>query len=151
MSKTPAERHDHCIRTHKFPHDYRFDGYNHNKKNGQSSGDSNNSHPQKATIVRQRSEPASMIEASEFISNQVHDEDDVLEDKSILLLANQRKPIASFSFGHKKSKTFNSLSSHDKSYAKQLTKKSRNSKKHERSALEGEKMVVDLLESLPCT
>lgn len=80
------------------------------------------------------------------MSTSVHEEDIELENKSILLTA-QRRPVTSFSFGHKKTKAFASPDQH--SYAKQLTKKSKNQKKSPQSALEDVKMVDDLMESLP--
>lgn len=147
MSQTPAERHDHCITQHKFPHDFRFDGFNHKRaminsiKQSNSRSENNNKKPSTSSIVQ----------ASKFAANQVHDEDIVLEDKSILLTA-QRKPITSFSFGHGKAKTFSGakLSTHHKSYAMALTKKSKQPNKTSTSStLECEKMVEDLMESLP--
>lgn len=81
------------------------------------------------------------------MSTQVHDEDVELEDKSIALLSAQRKPVKSFTFGRHKVKTFSGDC--EKSYAKQLTKKSKTPKKPAPSALEGDKMVVDLIDSLP--
>lgn len=94
---------------------------------------------------------SSIVHASKFDVNQLHDEDIVLEDKSILLTA-QRKPITSFSFGHRKAKTFSSTTTtvDDKTYAKALTKKSKQPKKPTTSStLESEKMIEDLIESLP--
>lgn len=143
-SQTPAERHDHCITQHKFPHDFRFDGFNHKKaminsiKQSNCRSENNNKKPSTSSIVQ----------ASKY---QVHDEDIVLEDKSILLTA-QRKPITSFSFGHRKAKTFSGATSNtnEKSYAMALTKKSKQpNKTSTASTPECEKMIEDLMESLP--
>lgn len=151
-SQTPAERHDHCITKHKFPHDFRFDGFNHKKamissitaRNSRSSNNSNK--------IADKKPSTSIVQPSKFAADQVHDEDIVLEDKSIVLMA-QRKPITSFSFGHRKAKTFSSATvatADDKSYAKALTKKSKQPKKTAApSTFECEKMIEDLIESLP--
>lgn len=151
-SQTPGERHDHCITQHKFPHDFRFDGFNHKKaminsiKQHRTQSNNNNKNVDKDSTT------SSIVQASKFAANQLHDEDIVLEDKSILLTA-QRKPITSFSFGHRKVKTFSSATTtvDDKtSYAKALTKKSKQPKKPTTSStLESEKMIEDLIESLP--
>lgn len=150
-SQTPAERHDHCITQHKFPHDFRFDGFNHKKakinsiKQCKSSSINNNDGANKNPTK------SSILHASKFAANQVHDEDIVLEDKSILLMA-QRKPITTFSFGHRKVKTFSSATDigHGKSYAKALTHKSQQPNIIPASStLECEKMIEDLIDSLP--
>lgn len=95
---------------------------------------------------------STIVQPSKLMSTSVHDEDIELENKSILLIA-QRKPVTSFSFGHKKTKAFSSSgggSNDQQSYAKQLTKKSKNQKKPSQpSALDDAKMVDDLMESLP--
>lgn len=139
-SQTPAERHDHCIMQHKFPHDFRFDGFNHKKAmiNSIKQRNSHTTCDKKSTIVQ----------ASKLAVNQVHDEDIVLEDKSIVLMA-QRKPMTTFSFGHRKAKTFGATDD-DKSYAKVLTKNAKGPKKAASSStLECERMVEDLIDSLP--
>lgn len=151
-SQTPAERHDHCITKHKFPHDFRFDGFNHKKamNNSIRARHSHTNNNDKNVDMKPTSS-SSIVQASKFAANQVHDEDIELEDKSIVLTA-QRKPITSFSFGHRKAKTFNSASAiaDDKSYAKALTKKTKQPKKTTApTTLECEKMIEDLIESLP--
>lgn len=67
-------------------------------------------------------------------------------ERSDALNSSTRKPIRYFSFGHGNVKTFHTVS--DKSYAKQLTKKSK-IKKTTKNVLDNEKMVEDLLENLP--
>lgn len=134
LSQTPTERRDHCISEHKFPHDFRFDCYNHTKKN------TNKTNPNPVN-----SKQSSVLQPSKLVSVTTHDEDIELEDKSILLTA-QRKQFTNFSFGHKKSKTFKR--SNDQTYAKQLTAKSEPTKKPQ-SGLENSNLVDELMESLP--
>lgn len=123
------------------------------KASNSHNNNNNNSHKH----TDKKPSNSSIVQASKFVTNQVHDEDIVLEDKSILLTA-QRKPITSFSFGHRKMKTFNNVAAtnnsagDDKSYAKALTKKSKQPKKSpsaSTSTLECEKMMEDLIDSLP--
>lgn len=142
LSQEPTERRDHCISEHKFPPDFRFDCYNHTKKNankaeGGKRGQSN------ATNSKQ----SSVLQPSKLVSVTSHDEDIELENKSILLTA-QRKPFTNFSFGHKKSKTFRSNGPKNTSYAKQLTAKSEITNKTQ-SGLENANLVDGLMESLP--
>lgn len=133
LSETPTQRRDHCISEHKFPHDFRFDCYNHAKKS-----------TNKINAKPANSKQSSVLQPSKLVSVTTHDEDIELEDKSILLTA-QRKQFTNFSFGHKKSKTFRS---NHQSYAKQLTSKSETTKKPQ-SGLENANLVDELMESLP--
>lgn len=134
-SKTPIERHDHCISQHKFPHDFRFEGYSYtsSKKNKSSKQSKNNQTVQ----IDQDVELGVPKTGRDNISNAFPSE---------AVSTSSRKPIKHFSFGHGNVKTF--ISEPDKSYAKQLTKKS-NAKNYKKNVLESEKMVEDLLESLP--
>lgn len=150
-SQTPAERHDHCITQHKFPHDFRFDGFNHKKAMINSIKQCNSQSNNINRDADKKPTTSSIVQASKFAANQVQDEDIVLEDKSILLMA-QRKPITSFSFGHRKAKTFSSATdtADGRSYAKALTQKSKQPKRSSASStLECEKMIEDLIDSLP--
>lgn len=119
----------------------------HNSQHNTNINTNNNSNKR----VDKKPIASSIVQASKFVAvNQVHDEDIVLEDKSILLMA-QRKPHTTFSFGHRKAKTFSSAANgDDKSYAKALTKKTKQPKKTATtSTLECEQMIEDLVESLP--
>lgn len=104
------DRRDHCITSHKFPHNFRFDVKSSPSKNGKSDafGD-------EATM-------------------EVLPADGVDEIK---------KPPKSVNFGHSKVKTFKP----DTSYAKVLTKNQK--KKSATQILDDNKMVVDLIASLP--
>lgn len=142
LSQTPATRRDHCITEHKFPPDFRFDCYSRPKK-GSHKSDNKNGNNSKQSCV---------LEPSKLVSVTTHDEDIELENKSILLTA-QRKHFTNFSFGHKKSKTFqrstgSSSGGGGQSYAKQLTAKSEITKKPQ-SVLDNQQLVDELMESLP--
>lgn len=142
LSANPSDRRDHCITEHKFPSDFRFDNSNQAKKKTvftiyEKNGDAKAVKPKSSSVLQQ----------SKLVSVTTHDEDIELEDKSILLTA-QRKHFTNFTFGHKKSKSFQSNGSHNKSYAQQLTAKSEITKKPQ-SALENSSMVDELMESLP--
>lgn len=147
LSQTPAERRDHCISEHKFPHDFRFDCYKHTKKNATNKvdGKANN-----AKATNSNVDQASVLKPSKLVSVTTHDEDIELEDKSILLTA-QRKHFTNFSFGHKKTKTFRSTSQNhsSNSYAKQLTAKSEIKQNKSQSGLDDINMVDELIDSLP--
>lgn len=143
LSQTPTERRDHCISEHKFPHDFRFDCYKHTKKHAtnKSEGKATNAKATNSNI-----EQASVLKPSKLGSvAATHDEDIELENKSILLTA-QRKPFTNFSFGHKKSKTFQSSSN---SYAKQLAAKSAAKQNKPQLGLDDVNMVDELMDSLP--
>lgn len=136
LSQTPVERRDHCISDHKFPHDFRFDSYKHQKKNtNKSDGKKSNA---KST--------SSVLQPPKLVSVTTHDEDIELENKSILLTA-QRKQFTNFSFGHNKSKTFRS-NGQNQSYAKQLTAKSNITNKPQ-TGLDNTNLVDELMDSLP--
>lgn len=151
LSQTPAERRDHCISEHKFPHDFRFDCYKHTKKNGANKVDGKTNN---AKATNSNMQQASVLKPSKLVSVTTHDEDIELEDKSILLTA-QRKHFTNFSFGHKKAKTFRSNASSQSqggtsSYAKQLTAKSAiKQNKSSQSGLDDINMVDELMDSLP--
>ena len=149
LSQTPTERRDHCISEHKFPHNFRFDCYQHTKKNATNKVDGKSNKP-KATS--NNAEQTSILKASKLVSVTTHDEDIELEDKSILLTA-QRKHFTNFSFGHKKTKTFRSNASSQNqsssSYAKQLTSKSEIKTNKPQSGLDDINMVDELMDSLP--
>lgn len=132
LSQNAAERRDHCITEHKFPHDFRFDPYKPPKKNTNKP------------VVNVKS---SVLQSSKMVSGPTHDEDIELENKSILLTA-QRKPFTNFSFGHKKSKAFRSNGPQNQSYAKQLTAKSEICNKQQ-TGLDNTNLVDELMESLP--
>lgn len=140
MSQNASERRDHCITEHKFPPDFRFDGHSHAKKKSTNDGKKNNWKPAKP-------KPSSVLQPSKLVSVTTQDEDIELENKSILLTA-QRKPFTNFTFGHIKSKSFQSNGSHNQSYAQKLTAKSQITVKPQ-SALDDVNMVDELMESLP--
>lgn len=79
-----------------------------------------------------------------MVSVTTHDEDIELEDKSILLTA-QRKHFTNFSFGHNKTKSFQS----NQNYAKQLTAKSQIPNTKPKTGLDNVNLVDELMESLP--
>lgn len=137
LSQNPDDRRNHCITEHEFPKDFRFDCYNQTKK-------SNNKVDGKK---RQQKcvDPSKMaLQPSKMVSVTTHDEDIELEDKSILLTA-QRKHFTNFSFGHKKTKSFQS----NQSYAKQLTAKSQIPNTKPKTGLDNVNLVDELMESLP--
>lgn len=152
LSQNATDRRNHCITVHKFPSDFRFD--NHAKKKS-NNNNSNTNDSKKSNPKSTKSKASSVLQPQKLVSVATHDEDIELEDKSILLTA-QRKHYTNFSFGHKKSKSFQSNGSH--SYAKLLAAKSGNttssststSTSKETSVLENStNMVDDLMESLP--
>ncbi|XP_049295841.1 protein lethal(2)k10201 [Anopheles funestus] len=111
-SKDPAERRDHCIREHKFPHNFRFDKQTHSQP--KSSKGSKTSVPMDTESVAAcaSNTPLSKIEGEKTIAP---------------------KCRKNFSFGHPQQRTF-------KSVKKQSNRC---------DILESNKMVIDLLESLP--
>lgn len=145
LSQTSTLRRDHCISEHKFPHDFRFDCYKHTKKNTTHKVDRKTKNGKPIND----SEHASVLKPSKLVSVTTHDEDIELEDKSILLTA-QRKHFTNFSFGHKKTKTFQSnvASQCSNNYAKRLTVKSE-IKNKPKSGLDDVNMVDELIDSLP--
>lgn len=131
---SPAERRDHCIAQHKFPHDFRFDGYTHiatKRKKDKKYNKQSEQVDQDMEIAPGSS--TSAIDASKGSTEKME--------------TSTFKPIRNFSFGHGSVKTFNKEM--DKSYARQLTKKTNSRKKTTKNVLENEKMVEDLLDSLP--
>lgn len=140
MSQSPTDRRDHCITEHKFPHDFRFDCYNRSKKTGEKTKKNN-----QKSKDHKKSQSSTILQPSKLLSVAGNDEDIELENKSILLTA-QRKQFTNFRFGNRKVKTF---SGND--YAKLLAAKAENSKESETqpSTLENDKMIDDLMESLP--
>ncbi|XP_035901176.1 protein lethal(2)k10201 [Anopheles stephensi] len=109
-SKDPAERRDHCIREHKFPHNFRFDKQTHSQsKAGKST----------KTAV-----PMDTENVTSPISNTSLEGDKPFAPKC-------RK---NFSFGHPQQRTFKPVVKTQKSKC---------------DILESNKMVVDLLDSLP--
>lgn len=108
----PEDRRDHCIISHKFPHNFRFDKKSSGNKNGKSDA----------------------LDDGTEVAMEVLRADNVDEIK---------KPLKSINFGHSKVKTFKP----DTSYAKVLTKNQK--KKSATKILDDNKMVVDLIASLP--
>lgn len=146
-SRNPSQRRDHCIKNHNFPHDFHFEirGYTNKIKKGKQSSSSSYSMDcdDKRDVDRFKS---SVVQTAKLVAENYLDEDVELENKSILLTA-QRKPITNFSFGHAKCKVFRN---NDKSYAKALVGQLKDSKnKHQTSALDDNKMIDDLMNSLP--
>lgn len=148
MSQNANDRRDHCIKQHKFPHDFRFDIQSGTKKKvpkkqepGKSSGvsmecdDSNSDNP--------------VLPPTKLIQPDVVDEDVQLENKSILLTAQRKPKLTYFSFGHKKSKAF--PTNCDPNYAKALSAKGKNPKhiKAKAANLDDDRVFDDLMESLP--
>lgn len=70
------------------------------------------------------------------------DEANIEETEAATLVTSEPKPLKTINFGHSQAKSFNS----DTNYAKALTK---NQKKKSTKILEDNKMVVDLMASLP--
>ncbi|XP_053688545.1 protein lethal(2)k10201 [Sabethes cyaneus] len=103
-SKDPAERRDHCIKEHKFPHNFRFD----------KQVPSQNRSKQRSSVVESVSSEMEVDVASSL-------------DKVVA-----PKCTKNFNFGHSKVRSFKSQKAHKKT-----------------DILESNKMVVDLLESLP--
>lgn len=142
MCQTPAERRDHCITDHKFPHDFRFDCY----KNSKKFYDKTKKNSQKPKDKKPQSS-STIIQPSKLLSVASNDEDVELEDKSILLTARNSKR-QNFRFCNQKAKTFSSNSTID--YAKSLASKSDQTESTERpQPLETNQIVDDLMDSLP--
>lgn len=114
------------------------------------------SHTNDKKKKKEKSKISSIIQPAKLLNDQGHDDEDIeLEDKSIALLDN-RKPIKAFSFGRSKVKTFSSLcdlpNENDSMKSNNNNRKGKHSKKQktkEISTLESDKMIVDLMESLP--
>ncbi|KAG4076827.1 hypothetical protein HA402_004429 [Bradysia odoriphaga] len=109
MFPNADQRKDHCITSHKFPNNFRFDvksSANKNSKTDSVSGDT-------------------------------------VEAIPVDGVSDIQKPIRTINFGHSKVKTFKS----DTCYAKALTKNQK--KKPPTQILDDNKMVVDLMASLP--
>ncbi|XP_055629726.1 protein lethal(2)k10201 [Toxorhynchites rutilus septentrionalis] len=104
-SRDPAERRDHCIKEHKFPHNFRFDKQVTPAQKQPKVGSSPNSKSASAEMEVEPVEPNQAAAAPKCFN---------------------------FNFGHSKTKSF---------------KSSKASKKTD--VFESNKMVVDLLESLP--
>nr|XP_019932013.2 protein lethal(2)k10201-like [Aedes albopictus] len=110
-SQTPEERRDHCIKHHKFPHNFRFDQrVSTQKKPTRSSASLSES----STTDRMEVETAASAASAESNSSSV------------------AKNTKNFNFGHSKVRSFKP----DKTVKKS-------------DILESNRMVVDLLESLP--
>uniref|UniRef100_A0A182NC64 C2H2-type domain-containing protein n=1 Tax=Anopheles dirus TaxID=7168 RepID=A0A182NC64_9DIPT len=107
-SRDPAERRDHCIREHRFPHNFRFD----KQINTQT------------TTNKSLKMPTTKTEAEKASAS-----DKMLVEESIA----PPRCRKNFSFGHPQQRTFKTV------------KAGRN----KCDILESNKMVVDLLESLP--
>ncbi|XP_055536443.1 protein lethal(2)k10201 [Wyeomyia smithii] len=104
-STNPAERRDHCIKEHKFPHNFRFD----KQIPPQKSKSKQQSSPTESTSIEMEVE-------------QAMDADTAVAPKC----------TKNFNFGHSKVRSFKSQKTDKKT-----------------DILESNKMVVDLLESLP--
>lgn len=142
-SQTPTERRDHCITEHKFPHDFRFDCYNHARKINEKT---KKTHQKSSTETKNKIQSSTIVQPSKLMSVAGNDEDIELENKSIVLTA-QRKQFTNLRFGHRKTKTFNN---HGTDYAKLLAAKQKSNEATEHSsALDNKKMVDDLMDSLP--
>ncbi|XP_053658883.1 protein lethal(2)k10201 [Anopheles marshallii] len=109
-SKDPAERRDHCIREHKFPHNFRFDK--------QTQGELKASKVMKTSVLM-------VTEGATACASNT-----VLEAESKPVAPKCRK---NFSFGHPQPRTFKAVKT----------------KSNKCDILESNKMVIDMLESLP--
>uniref|UniRef100_A0A182KCR3 C2H2-type domain-containing protein n=1 Tax=Anopheles christyi TaxID=43041 RepID=A0A182KCR3_9DIPT len=110
LSKNAAERRDHCIREHRFPHNFRFD------------------------MQRNNNQPKPGKQSKTVPMEAENDSSTPLDDEKPVLAPKCRK---NFSFGHPQQRTF-----------KTATKAASGGPK-KCDILESNKMVVDLLESLP--
>lgn len=112
MFSNPGDRRNHCITSHKFPSNFRFDVKSSPNKNGKSDALDDGA-------------------------------DATMEAVPVDSVDEIKKPLKGMNFGHSKVKTFKS----DNSYAKALTKNQK--KKPASQILDDNKMVVDLIASLP--
>lgn len=131
MCMTPEERKDHCILAHKFPHNFRFDLMP-KKKNVKEVKGAKESEDGNDGCVESSMEAA--IENAETICN----------SSPADVVKRTAKPLKTINFGHTQSKSFNS----DTNYAKVLTKNQSKTKPKTR-VFDDNKMVVDLISSLP--
>lgn len=146
LSQNATERRDHCIKQHKFPHDFRFDI---KARVSKKKTKSNEAIAAMDCKMDGSNSTNSVLSASNLIPPETMDEDVELENKSIILAAQNKPKIHAFSFGHKKSKTFQRTS--DSNYAKALCAKSKEQKKNQTNPanLEDDRALDDLMESLP--
>ncbi|XP_041780752.1 protein lethal(2)k10201 [Anopheles merus] len=119
-SKDPAERRDHCIREHRFPHNFRFDMQ-------QRASQPNKSDKQpKATVAMETESAAGSMTSP------------LTEEPSQPIAPKCRK---NFSFGHPQQRTFKTKAKATGGTAKPSAAKC--------DILESNQMVIDLLDSLP--
>uniref|UniRef100_A0A182WFV8 C2H2-type domain-containing protein n=1 Tax=Anopheles minimus TaxID=112268 RepID=A0A182WFV8_9DIPT len=110
-SKDPTERRDHCIREHKFPHNFRFDKQTHSQ-----------SKSSKITKTDTPMDTEGLLACGSSTASKIEDE------KTIAL-----KCRKNFSFGHPQQRTFKAVKAPS----------------NRCDILESNKMVIDLMESLP--
>ncbi|XP_055596315.1 protein lethal(2)k10201 [Uranotaenia lowii] len=124
-SQTPSERRDHCIKEHKFPHNFRFDKQS--SSTGLTKGNTQSLNTKKGDkIVKQSSTSSGEMDVdSAAATAKISDQTTEVP-----------KCMKNFSFGHSRIRSFKSTTG--------STKPKKNC-----DILESNKMVVDLLESLP--